>query len=200
MNIISVGATELRTAGGVLQSSYDDVASVSAHGPCLDGRLLPDLVAPGCFILSPSGPSSWDYTCGTSMAAPQVAGAARPVHRLLQVDGQSGRDPSPAMSKAAVLLSARDLFANEDADGSTLGHVPDSKQGWGRLQLPDLINPDVGSMQYVDQSIVFDATDETWSVNVVPHDANQPMRIMLVWTTAAGAWARWHDSRMDQRS
>jgi serine protease AprX len=186
LNIISVGATKLRTAGGVLQSNYDDIASVSAHGPCLDGRLLPDLVAPGCFILSPSGSASWDYTCGTSMAAPQVAGALGLFTDYYKSSVSLGRDPSPAMSKAAVLLSARDLFSNEDADGVPLGHVPDSKQGWGRLQLPELINPDVGTMRYVDQSIVFDETDETWSVNVVPHDVSKPMRIMLVWTTAPG--------------
>ncbi|MDG2292400.1 MAG: S8 family serine peptidase, partial [Phycisphaerales bacterium] len=186
LNIVSVGATQFRTAGGSLPNSHDDIASVSAHGPCLDGRLLPDLVAPGCYVLSTYDPVNWAYSCGTSMAAPQVAGAIGLFVQHYKEAISIGRDPSPAMAKAAVLVAAKDLYGNDDADGWSLGHVPDSKQGWGRLQLPELINPEPGSMRYVDQTVVFGETGEAWTVNVTPADPSKPMRVMLVWTTAAG--------------
>lgn len=186
LNIVSVGATQFRTAGGSLPNNYGDIASVSAHGPCLDGRLLPDIVAPGCYVLSTYDPLNWGYACGTSMAAPQVAGAIGLFAQHYKNSVSIGRDPSPAMSKAAVLIAAKDLHGNDDADGWVLGHVPDSKQGWGRLQLPELINADPGSMRYVDQTVVFGESGDAFQFNVTPSDPSKPMRVMLVWTTAAG--------------
>lgn len=186
LNIVSVGATRLRTAGGNLTNQYNDVSSVSAHGPCLDGRLLPDIVAPGCYILSTYNESNWSYACGTSMAAPQVAGALGLFTEYYRERISFGRDPSPALSKAALLVAALDLEGNDDADGDNLGHVPDSKQGWGRLQLPGLMNPTPGSMRYVDQTVAFGETGDSWSLAVTPQDSSLPMKIMLVWTTAPG--------------
>jgi len=52
------------------------VSYFSSRGPTGDGRLKPDLVAPGERIYAPVLGGSWDYLDGTSMAAPHVSGAA----------------------------------------------------------------------------------------------------------------------------
>lgn len=52
------------------------VSYFSSRGPTGDGRLKPDLVAPGERILAPVLHGDWDYLDGTSMAAPHVSGAA----------------------------------------------------------------------------------------------------------------------------
>ena len=186
MNIIRVGATRLRSSGGTLQNFVDELASVSAHGPCLDGRMLPDIVAPGCYVLSTYDTFNWAYSCGTSLASPQVSGAIALFTEYYRSQVGVGRDPSPAMSKAALLLSAKALDGGEDADGYTLSHPPDSKQGWGRLAISGLINPDLQGTRYFDQTAVLGDSGEEWSISVEPLDPSQPMRIMLAWTTAAG--------------
>ena len=58
---------------------YDDMsgftkANVTAHGPCLDGRKIPHLVAPGCYVDSTLPNATHGLKCGTSMASPQVSG------------------------------------------------------------------------------------------------------------------------------
>ena len=52
------------------------VSYFSSRGPTGDGRLKPDLVAPGECIVSPVLDHKWDRHDGTSQAAPHVSGAA----------------------------------------------------------------------------------------------------------------------------
>ncbi|MCT7658305.1 S8 family peptidase [Mycobacterium deserti] len=52
------------------------ISYFSSRGPTGDGRLKPDLVAPGERIYAPVLDDDWDYLDGTSMAAPHVSGAA----------------------------------------------------------------------------------------------------------------------------
>ena len=182
-NIITVGSTKMRDGGGNQYTAINDISSNSAHGPCLDGRTIPHIVAPGCQTLS-TVPGSYSLMCGTSMACPQVAGGVALF--VEQYRAAYGIDPTPALTKAAFTASALDLAGNNDADGGTLGHVFDSKQGWGRMDLDSLLVHDEGSVRYYDAPVVLEQTGEQWSATVSPLDPSKPMKIMLVWTDALG--------------
>ena len=97
--ILTVGAYTTRndyTANGThgtLNETIGDISSFSSYGPTADGRMKPEISAPGCFIISAVSSNdasgtiiqadsndSWErnnmygYMQGTSMSAPFVAG------------------------------------------------------------------------------------------------------------------------------
>ncbi len=182
-NIFTIGSTKMRTGSGAQDLNINDISSNSAHGPCLDGRTIPHMVAPGCDVDS-TVPGSHSLMCGTSMACPQVAGAvALFVEKYRMTEGT---DPSPAMIKAAFTAAASDLAGNSDADGGVLGHPFDSKQGWGRMDLPAVLDNPANSVRYYDAPMVLEQTGDQWSTTVSALDPSKPVRIMLVWTDALG--------------
>ncbi len=186
-NIFTIGSTKMQNSSGSQILDIDDISSNSAHGPCLDGREIPHMVAPGCNVDSTVPTSSHAVAgyCGTSMASPHVSGAiALFIEYYRGLPGYTA-DPSPALIKAAFLPVAHDLAGNQDADGGTLGHPLDSKQGWGRMDLEAVIDPQ-DSVQYFDDPQIFDNTGEQWTHTVSASDPAKPIRIMLVWTDAPG--------------
>lgn len=97
--ILSVGAYTTRneyvttSTSGTLDETVGNISSFSSYGPTADGRLKPEISAPGCFIISAlsgndaSGTQmvaysysgndrtySYGYMQGTSMSSPFVAG------------------------------------------------------------------------------------------------------------------------------
>jgi serine protease AprX len=182
-NIFTIGSTKMQTGAGAQILAIDDLSANSAHGPALDGRKIPHLVAPGCSVDSSVTGSGYGRLCGTSMASPQVSGAvALFVERYRSL---TGSDPSPALVKAAFLPVARDLAGHLDADGATLGHRFDSRQGWGRMELAAVVAPEE-SVAYFDSPAVFQATGESWELAMSVVDSSRPVRVMLVWTDAPG--------------
>jgi len=180
-NAFTIGSTYMQSGSGTQYLNINDLSYNTAHGPALDGRLIPHMVSPGCYTDSTYMSDSYGLMCGTSMASPHVAGAAALFYE--QYRDQFGEDPSPALIKAAFLPVAHDLAGNKDADGGILGHPFDAKQGWGRLDASAVLDPSM-SVLYYDQEVLLSNTGEFWGLTL-----NKPIKelhAMLVWTDAPG--------------
>lgn len=185
-NIFTIGSTKMQNSGtGSQILQINDLSSNSAHGPALDGRTIPHMVAPGCYVDSTIPTNSYGLNCGTSMASPHVSGAVALFIEYYRGLPDYANDPSAAMIKAAFLVTSRDLAGNLDADGGILGHPFDSKQGWGRMDAEAAVAPELSTL-YFDNPTVFDNTGEQWIRNVSANDPSKPVKIMLVWTDAPG--------------
>jgi len=181
-NLFTTGSTKMQNSNGSQNLAINDLSSNSAHGPCLDGRKIPHMVAPGCNVDS-TVIGGYGLMCGTSMASPQVSGAVALFIEYYR--GLAGADPTPAMIKAAFLPVAHDLAGHLDADGGVLGHPFDYKQGWGRLDAEAVLSP-TAPVLYFDNPYIFDDTGEEWVQVLTPADPGLPVRLMLVWTDAPG--------------
>ncbi|MDW7776239.1 MAG: S8 family serine peptidase [Methanosarcinales archaeon] len=182
-NVITVGASEnYRPSKGSLSDNIDQVASFSSRGPTDDGRIKPDVVAPGTYIIStrssmPGASYSWGivdsyyaYNTGTSMATPTAAGAGALV-RQYYVDNES-IVPSAALIKATLINGAIDLGLSSDL------------QGWGRIDITNSLFPEYpGSIRYHDeQSGGGLSTSGSWNISYYMANSSIPLRTTLVWT------------------
>ncbi len=183
-NLFSVGSTKLQISGGSQIPEIFDISSNSAHGPACDGRIVPHIVAPGCSTDAPDSATGYGINCGTSMASPVISGSVSLFWQWYRNTFFS--DPSPALVKATFTAVAKNLNGFEDADGNVMGHAPDRKQGWGRVDLDKVINP-INEVRFYDQQTIFTVSGETWNQELVADDPLKEVRIMLVWTDAAGA-------------
>lgn len=122
----------------------DGMVAFSSRGPTKEGRIKPDVVAPGTSILStlsrnaPMGSTfgtSTDplffFDSGTSMATPLVAGCAAVLRETLVKNGLAA--PSAALIKA-LLINGADVLPGQYTP-SEAGESPNGNSGWGRVNL-----------------------------------------------------------------
>src|SRR5215813_12311044 len=141
-NDVVVAATDSPTTGG----NVENLASFSNHGPTLDGRIKPDIAAPG-FVraatensgvpssfgnstsrtaldaavnpVSPDNNRSLGLTAGTSFASPMVAGAAL-LARQYFTDGYypgGGRNAANGFNPSNALVKAIILNSGRNMTG-----------------------------------------------------------------------------------
>jgi subtilisin family serine protease len=121
--VIAVGALTSRFSTMTSRSFTDlgKIAFFSSRGPTRDGRLKPEVVAPGYFVLGPeAGTINYIPRAGTSMASPVVAGL---VALILEAN------PNLDVNGVRGVLSSQALW-----DGFT-GSLPNNIYGYGKAFL-----------------------------------------------------------------
>lgn len=205
---VSVGAslTETNVFKAFANSVPDGVTSdfdinglayFSSRGPTLDGRIKPEVTAPGWWITSAAGKkNSTTNHCtlrtlqGTSMATPATAGNAAIIRQYF-MDGfypsgsRSTSDsfiPQGALIKAMLMHSAQPLTHAVEVSQSTgktavkqfTGlSLPDNNQGYGRVQLDKVLYFGAGSDLCAD---LLNCPDADSSAN---NSHNYPPRVLI---------------------
>ena len=189
-NVIAVGAT--------LHGDREPpcVVPFSSRGWTQDGRIKPDVVAPGDRVESAG--SDHDIrtnNCttvrmsGTSMACPTVAGLAALVRQYFAEGfyptgvptASDAFEPTAALVKATLIGSAVDL----NAEGCTsVAPVPSRDQGWGMVQLDRALYfpGDATGLLIEDAKGQFHAAGEDPVQRIFRVNPPGPLKVVLVWT------------------
>ena len=214
-NCISVGASEnvrpnfdANTYGGwwprdypappirndAMANNAEQVAAFSSRGPTSDGRIKPDVVAPGTYILSTRStmiaannmgwaafpPSRlYFHMGGTSMATPLTAGAVGLIREYLRTR-QSMTTPSAALLKATLIAGARRLAGSDPAV------IVDSDQGFGRVNLDAILAPPApAAARFIDRSAGL-STGDVHAETVQVASRQEALRVVMAYSDFPG--------------
>ncbi len=165
-NALSVSATH---------ANNDGWWSSSSRGPTQDGRIKPDIAAPGCKSFAGVKTTYTDNCyddnyCGTSFSSPATSGSAILMYE--EYNNLNGTDPLPSTIRAIFYHTSEDL-----------GHYgPDYLYGYGRINVQDavdLIIADAGyGLKIVQDDISTSALDEYY----VEVGAGEPrIKVTIAW-------------------
>jgi hypothetical protein len=116
------------------------------------------------------------YSSGTSMATPITAGACALVRQSLIE--QRGHNPTAALLKALMIIGAVDMGMG----------IPDNGQGWGRIDLNNLLFPaGTNRVQFDDTISTAVATGDIRTYDVFVSSDSAPLVVTLVWRDPAGS-------------
>jgi len=165
--------------------SLNDIHSTSAVGPAADGRLKPDLVAPGtgttttAYKILDSNPEralfTYDILGGTSAAAPVVSGVMGQVFEAFsRLGARPTRDPltiPPATVKAILIHSAIDVGPSG----------PDYFTGWGRVNAASAVHLALNNGSHVYEGSLDTANDYKDEYPIEISQTTYGLKVTLVW-------------------
>lgn len=193
-NVLAVGAS---TTGASGTPAAGSVANFSSLGPSLDGRIKPDLVAPGVGVCSglaeearfpagtsclsgshASGNSYYMSLTGTSQATAVASGVAALTREFIRE--QAGvSSPSSALVKAALINGATDLGTPD---------IPNAAEGWGQVDLERTVLPMDGTTPldtfFDDKKSLEPGFGLLYSFSL---DPSHGLDLTLAWTDEAGS-------------
>ncbi len=187
-------------ASDMISDNPNGIAAFSSRGPTVDGRLKPDVVAPGTNILSarshhPKAEKLWGefnehylWSGGTSMSTPLTAGAATLV-RQFYMDKMEEKSVSAALVKATLINGALDLYPGQFGF-SSVKEIPTVRpnvhEGWGRVDIENSLFPKHRSILYTDEPDgVKQGEAKEYTVTVT--NSSEPLRVTLVYSDYPGA-------------
>lgn len=218
-NVLTVGASENELATGGIQKQLRELrdgekkwgteplrsdqlsnngnglAAFSSRGPTADGRIKPEVVAPGTNIIStrshnPKASKLWGefnadyvYAGGTSMSTPLTAGAAA-VTREYLIKAKKMVAPSAALVKATLIHTAHDLYPGQYGSGPKQelpAPRPNIHEGYGRVDM-DLATRFSEETRILDEKTGV-ATGEEKTISISLKDG-AGLRVTLTYTDA----------------
>lgn len=220
-NVIAIGATEGPRQGVGLRQSWsvfdsdrqkrfthrDDrndaisgqpehIALISSTGPTKDGRIKPDLCAPGTNLAAARSQAAnvrgWGlasplpyymYYGGTSMST-GVAGGYFALLRQSWQQYANGAAPSGPALKALAILSAKPVY-KRDSEDSESKFEPRNVAGFGRIDLENALPLLKNQIRLIDHRDVGLSTGEQ-HVFPIRLNKSQPFRAVLTWYDAPG--------------
>jgi len=179
-----------------LASDPDRVVAFSSRGPTVDGRIKPDLVAPGTYILSTrsrfiaSNNKAWGayapsnlyfYMSGTSMSTPLASGTVALLRQYLR-QWVYISEPSAALIKSCLLVSAVKLEQT-----GAISAFPTIDQGYGLINLDGITTtPDNVNVYFFEETEGL-ATGEASEIVFQVLSSDIPLRISLAYTDYPGS-------------
>jgi len=166
-NVITVGAIDADT---------NAMTDFSAWGPTNNGRLKPDVVAPGCRsvgdghsgIVSTIPATGIGRSCGTSMATPAVTGAVVLMIEKMEKLGLTKLHILPSTYKALLIHGAADLGRPG----------PDFEFGYGRIQIGQ-------TLKLMDErafrQLKIDQEEDIQTQDIAVATGSQELKVTLVW-------------------
>ena len=183
-NSLTVGMHQARYSG-----APDTIMSGSGRGPTDDGRIKPDVLAPGGYVRScraqeaqDTSGSTWnsqwylEYT-GTSMATPNAAGAAALVREYL-TEIALRPEPQGALVKALLVLGAEDVGSR---------NIPNNNEGWGRINLENTLSPSGNRGIWVDDRSVLSNSGAVKTYSFEVDQSGYSFKTVLTWSDERGS-------------
>ena len=162
---------------GALNANNDTVTSFTSWGPVDDGRLKPDIAAPGCSsvgdggITSTSSGGGYSVKCGTSMASPAAAGCG-----VLIIEDWRNQFPGEGNPRNATVKA---LLAQDAQDVGNPG--PDYQTGYGSIRVLDSI--DTLRAGRVSEDSVGAGASRSYRM---PVSAGETFKVTIAWDDAPG--------------
>jgi hypothetical protein len=167
-------------AVGALNSNDDSMTDFSSWGPTDDGRIKPDVCAPGCqdgsdngvTSTSNSGDATYRVFCGTSMAAPTVTGVSALLIQDWRTQFPNLDDPRNATIKVLLAHNAEDI----EEPG------PDFKSGYGSVRIRRTIDF-MRQQNFFEDSV---AHGETYIARVLVTPEDEELKVTVAWDDHPG--------------
>lgn len=194
-NTISVGGVDTRDTRLYRGTSL---------GPSFDGRIKPDIVAPGCLNsiggggiqAASSGTQGYTGNCGTSMAAPVVSGIIALMMEEFQNGGGQIANLLPSTYKAILVHSARDMvkteefdsreFDNPDTQDPVLYHAgPDYATGFGLVDADQARRTIANTGLWREAALSTTGARHTYCVRVP--EGSREFKVVIAWDDEAGS-------------
>ena len=224
-NVISVGAAEnVQPFGGNDRSqipdsaadSANDIASFSSRGPCADGRIKPDLMAPGThvsggvaqatndFLNYPDGIADPCFSGNDVSGGPGIVYWPDGQQFYTASSGTSHSAPCVAGGCALVLQYFLNNFStNLPSPAMTKAYLinsarylngdsandtlPSNNQGMGEMNLGMAFDGVARILRDQVPADLFTNSGQIRAVTGVIADTNQPFRVTVAWTDAPGS-------------
>ncbi len=175
-NVLTVGAVQ-KLARPYSEPRDIVMSTFSSWGPTDDGRIKPDIVAPGVGVFSATSGSDNSYASfnGTSMAAPCVTGI---VSLLQEANFYFKKEYLESATIKAILISTAMEAGKSDG--------PDYEYGWGMVNTEEasklVIHQDNVNKIIIEDNL---RQGESYRYPLNPVEG-EPIKITMVWSDPAG--------------